>query len=167
MFLYSDNEATKLNLWREASAKGLNPARVVFGGRISAPYYLARYQSCDLFLDTSPYNAGTTASDALYAGLPMLTQYGTTFAGRMGASILNALDLPELITYSSSEYESLAIELALNPTKLNQLKNKVIKNRSTTRLFDTPNFTKNLETAYQQIYDLYLSGEPPKNIYTP
>ena len=106
---------------------------------------MARYRVADLFLDTQPYNAGTTASDALRMGLPMLTLKGKSYQARMGASIVNALNLPELITSTPEEYESLAIELATNPEKLNAIKAKLNDNLSTAPLYDTKLFTKNLE----------------------
>ena len=130
--------------------------RLIFGARIPADEYLARYRVCDLFLDTAPYNAGTTASDALWVGLPVLTLLGSSFAGRMAASLLNAIDLPELITCSQEEYEQLAIELASNPNRLAEIKYRLIQNRLSSPLFNTPFFTKNLETAYVKIYEKYL-----------
>jgi hypothetical protein len=125
---------------------------------------LARYQLADLFLDTLPFNSGTTASDALWAGLPVLTQIGQSFAGRMAASLLNAIELPELITHTQAEYEALAIELAINPEKLQAIKEKLAKNRLTTPLFNTPLFTKNLELAYTQIYQRYQVGLAPDHL---
>jgi len=127
--------------------------------------HLARYRFADLFLDTLPYNAHTTASDALWIGLPVLTCQGETFAGRVASSLLTNIGLPELVTRTPEEYESLAIELASNPDKLAQIKIKLAKNRSTTPLFDTPLFAKHIEAAYQTAYDRYQSGLPPDHIY--
>ena len=104
--------------------------RLIFGERLNRKNYLARYRVADLFLDTHPYNAGTTASDALKMGLPMLTMIGQSYQSRMGASIVNALNLPELITKSPQEYESLAIEFATNPAKLEAIKLKLSNNLS-------------------------------------
>jgi predicted O-linked N-acetylglucosamine transferase (SPINDLY family) len=126
---------------------------------------LARHRQADLFLDTFPYNAHTTASDALWAGLPLLTLMGESFASRVAASLLTAIDLPELITNSQEDYEALAIELATNPTKLKAIKAKLESNRLTTPLFDTPQFTKHLEDAYIKIYERYHADLPPKHIY--
>ena len=165
LFLYADNEWSKANLIREARVKGIDGARLVFGERISTQDYLARYRVCDLFLDTFPYNAGTTASDALWTGLPVLTLMGQSFASRVAASLLNAIGLPELITNTQEEYEALAIELATNPQKLIEIKLKLANNRLTTPLFDTPVFTKNLEAAYLKIHERYLAGLPPECIY--
>jgi predicted O-linked N-acetylglucosamine transferase (SPINDLY family) len=125
---------------------------------------MARHRQADLFLDTSPYNAHTTASDALWAGLPVLTLMGQSFASRVAASLLNAIGLPELITNTQEEYEALAIELALNPKKLAGIKLKLANNRLTTPLFDTPLFTKNLEAAYIKMYEQYHAGFKPEHI---
>jgi predicted O-linked N-acetylglucosamine transferase (SPINDLY family) len=164
LFLYADNERAKANLIDEASLRGIDSARLVFGGRIPTEEYLARYRVCDLFLDTFPYNAGTTASDALWTGLPVLTLMGRSFASRIAASLLNAIGLPELITSTQEEYEALAIELALNPMKLADIKLKLAKNRLTTPLFDTPLFTKNLEAAYIKMMDRYQADLQPDHI---
>jgi protein O-GlcNAc transferase len=126
---------------------------------------LARHRQADLFLDTLPYNAHTTASDALWAELPVLTLMGQSFASRVAASLLNAIGLPELITNTQEEYEALAIELATNPQKLVEIKLKLANNRLTTPLFDTPLFTKNLEAAYIKMHKRCLAGLPPECIY--
>ncbi|MBU3632018.1 hypothetical protein ICN21_01680, partial [Polynucleobacter sp. AP-Feld-500C-C5] len=114
LFLYAETQWAEANLKKEAEARGINSARLVFGKGIPADEYLARYRVCDLFLDTLPYNAGTTASDALWTGLPVLTLMGQSFASRVAASLLNAIGLPELIANTQEEYEALAIELAQN-----------------------------------------------------
>jgi protein O-GlcNAc transferase len=155
LFLYADNQWAESNLKKEAEARGIDSSRLVFGARIPNHEYLARYQSCNLFLDTFPYNAGTTASDALWAGLPILTLTGKSFASRMAASLLSAIGLPELITSTQQEYEALAIELALNPKKLSDIKLKLVNNRLTALLFDTPLFAKNLEAAYLTMHEKY------------
>ena len=164
LFLYADNERAKANLIDEAILRGVDSARLVFGGRIPTEEYLARYQTCNLFLDTFPYNAGTTASDALWAGLPVLTLIGQSFASRVAASLLNAIGLPELITNTQEEYEALAIELAIHPHKLADIKLKLAKNRLTAPLFDTPLFTKNLESAYIKMYERYQDNLQPDHI---
>jgi len=117
-----------------------------------------------LFIDTLPYNAHTTASDGLWVGLPFLTLAGDSFASRVGASMLNAIGLPELITYSEKEYENKAIELANNPNTLKEIKNKLNKNRHTKPLFNTKLFTNNLEMAYLKIYEKYVNNKKPDNI---
>jgi predicted O-linked N-acetylglucosamine transferase (SPINDLY family) len=126
---------------------------------------LARYRVADLFLDTLPYNAGTTASDALRMGLPVLTCMGNSFASRMAASLLNAINLPELITNTQEQYESFAIDLATNPEKLTIIKEKLVDNLATSALYDTPLFTRHLESAYLTMYERYQNGLDTDHIY--
>ena len=160
------NSLAKSNLIEEAIKRGISEDRLVFARRIDEQSeYLASYALADLFLDTFPYNAHTTASDALWAGLPVLTLIGQSFAARVAASLLNAIDLPELITHSQAEYESLAIELATHPEKLAQIKQKLEMNRLTKPLFDTPRYTKHIEAAYTLMYERYHSGLPPDHFY--
>ena len=154
-----------LILINEIKQRGINPDRLIFCGRLNRPHYIARYKTADLFLDTQPYNAGTTASDALRMGLPMLTLKGESYQARMGASIVNALNLPELITDTAEEYESLAIELAKNPEKLKAIKDKLESNLSTAPLYDTKLFARNIETAYTKMYERYHQGLEPDHIY--
>ena len=165
LFLYAENKWAQSNLIIEAQKRGISSERLVFGEHLEPDEYLARYKICDLFLDTFPYNAGTTASDALWAELPVLTLMGESFASRMAASLLTAIDLPELITNSQENYEALAIDLATNPAKLKAIKAKLESNRLTTPLFDTPRFTKHLEDAYTKIYERYHADLPPEHIY--
>jgi protein O-GlcNAc transferase len=164
LFLYAENEWSKVNLINEASLRGIDNARLIFGEHIPTEEYLARYRVCDLFLDTFPYNAGITASDALWAGLPVVTFMGQSFASRVAASLLNAVGLPDLVTTNQEDYEVLAIELAKNPKKLADIKLKLAKNRLTNPLFDTPLFTKNLETAYIKMMERYLADLQPDHI---
>jgi hypothetical protein len=153
------------NLTKEIVRRGVKAERLILGESIPKPEYLARYRVADLFLDTQPYNAGTTASDALRMGLPMLTLLGDSYQSRMGASILSALNLSELITTTAEEYESLAIELASNPEKLKAIKDKLASNLSTAPLYNTPLFTKNLESAFTEMYERYHQGLEPDHIY--
>ena len=165
LLLYVDNESAKTNLTKEIILRGIDPKRLIFAKHLPRFEYLARYQVADLFLDTLPYNAGTTASDALRMGLPVLTCMGYSFASRMAASLLNAVNLPELITVSQEQYESLAIELAMHPEKLKAIKDKLTSNLPTAPLYDTPLFTKHLESAYLSMYDCYQQGLDPEHIY--
>lgn len=165
LFLYADNNLAARNLTKEATLCGIDSRRIIFGGRIPISDYLTRFRTMDLFLDTLPYNAGTTASDALWAGLPVLTCLGKTFSGRVAASLLKAIDLPELVTSTLGEYEDLAVDLATNPHRLAQIKQKLAHNRLTTPLFNTADFTRNLEFAYDKIYQRYLSGQAPEHVY--
>jgi len=128
--------------------------------------HLARHFYADLFLDTLPYNAHTTSSDALWAGLPVLTLMGESFASRVAASLLNAIGLPELITNTKEQYQSLAIELARNPERLAAIKLKLSNNRLTTALFDTPLFTRNLETLYIKMVERYQADLRPEHLLT-
>ena len=165
LWLLEDSPIAALNLRKEAQFRGLDPNRLVFAKRIDPSEHLARHYVADLFIDTLPYNAHTTASDALWAGLPVLTCMGESFASRVAASLLNAIELPELITTTQEQYEARAIELATNPEKLKAIKYKLERNRLTTALFDTPRFTKHIEAAYKQMYERYQADLPPNNIY--
>jgi predicted O-linked N-acetylglucosamine transferase (SPINDLY family) len=165
LWLLEDSPVATLNLLKEAEARGLNPDRLVFAKRMNLTEHLARHKVADLFLDTLPYNAHTTASDALWAGLPVLTCKGESFASRVAASLLNAIELPELITTTQEQYETTAIDLANNPEKLKAIKHKLESNRSTTALFDTPLYNKHIQAAYRQMYERYQADLPPNNIY--
>lgn len=152
LFLYADVEAAVVNLRREAAARGVDPARLIFGQRLPISDYLARYRAADLFLDTLPYNAGTTASDALWMGLPVLTRAGESFAGRMAAGLLHALEMQELITTMARDYEDLAITLATDSTRLSALKDKLARARLTSSLFNTTLFARHIEAAYAEMH---------------
>ena len=161
LWIYVDNPTAAANLRREAENRGVYSKRLVFARKMPLEDHLARYRLADLMLDTLPYNAGTTSSDALWVGLPVLTCMGKLFVSRMAASLLDALDLPELITTSQEEYEAKAIELASHPDKLRDIKDKIGRNRKTTPLFDTKLFTRHIESAYEAMYDRYLGELPP------
>lgn len=165
LWLLADNPAAKNNLIKEAASRGIESSRLIFADRMPLAEHLARHRQADLFLDTLPCNAHTTASDALWAGLPVLTLIGKSFAGRVAASLLNAIGLPELITTSQEQYEALAIDLATNRPKLAAIKQKLAHNRLTTPLFDSPLFTKHLEAAYIKMYERYQNDLPPDPIY--
>ena len=165
LWLYADNLSASANLKLEATKQGVPADRIIFSKWTPRDEYIAQFKYADLFLDTLPYNAGTTASDALWAGLPVLTLMGRSFAGRMAASLLTSIGIPELITYSRDEYCSVAIELASNPEKLASINTKLAQNRSTTSLFDTKLFANHLETAYKAAYERYHSGQPPDHIH--
>lgn len=164
LFLYAENEFVRVNLIREAEARGISGNRLVFAKRRPAAEYLSSYHVCDLFLDTWPYNAGTTASDALWVGLPVLTMAGKSFASRMAGSILSAIGLKELITFTPMEYESLAINLAQDFNKLAKIKKKLLSNRSTAALFNTQLFIESIEAAYVKIFKLYESGHQADHV---
>ncbi len=151
LWLLDANAAAKENLRREASAAGIAPERLIFAPRLPPAQHLARHRLADLFLDTLPYNAHTTASDALWTGLPVLTCRGETFPGRVAASLLTAVGMEELITSSLPEYEALALALAADPARLAGLKAKLAANRSAAPLFDTARFARGIEAAYEQM----------------
>ena len=155
LWLFVDNPTAVVNLLQEAENRGVGSNRLVFAREMQLEDHLARYRLADLMLDTLPYNAGTTASDALWAGLPVLTCMGKLFVGRMAASLLSAIDLPDLITTCLEEYEAKAIELACHPGKLSDIKNKIGRNRHTTPLFNAKLFTRHIEAAYEAMYDRY------------
>ncbi|HVW75650.1 MAG TPA: tetratricopeptide repeat protein [Rhizomicrobium sp.] len=137
------------NLSAHATARGVDAGRLIFAPRLRPDQHLARYPLADLFLDTLPYNAHTTCSDALWAGLPVITCYGKAFQGRVAASLLKAIDLPELVTARLADYETLALELAGNPTLLKATREKLARNRRTTPLYDSERFRRNIEAAYE------------------
>ncbi|MEN9866556.1 MAG: hypothetical protein RL748_2146, partial [Pseudomonadota bacterium] len=151
LWLVADGEMVRANLLHEASLLGIKPERLIFAPRVGPLEYLARFMVADLFLDTFPFNAGTTASDALWAGLPILTYTGHTFAARMAGSLLHAVDLPELITWSLAEYEAKAVQLANQPERIAAMKQQLQQNRLTCTLFDSPQFVRDWETLLERI----------------
>ena len=151
LWLLADNQFAEINLKKEAMIRGADPKRLIFAKKLPRDEYLARFKVANLFLDTHPYNAGTTASDALWAGLPLVTFLGKSFASRMCGSILKSAHLSELVAESQEAYEALAIQLANNPEKLDFIKNKM-KHIKETPLFDIKQFTKNLEGEYLKIH---------------
>ncbi len=167
LWLLEDNASAVVNLRRAAEARGISAGRLFFAPRTKPPEHLARQKLADLFLDTLPYNAHTTASDALWIGLPLVTCIGHAFAGRVAASILNAAGLPELVTKSLDEYEALALKLALDKDALASVKGKVLRNRETSALFDIGRFTRHLETAYVRMWENHQGGEAPSSFAVP
>ncbi len=163
LWLLRDHEFVERNLRREAEARAIDANRLVFAGRMPIAQHLGRHQQADLFLDTLPYNAHTTACDALWAGLPVLTRIGEAFPGRVAASVLTAIGLPEMIVRSQPEYEAMAVDLASNPDKLAAIKAKLANNRLTTPLFDTEGFTRDLERAFAAMCERYRLGLPPED----
>jgi protein O-GlcNAc transferase len=166
LWLSENNATATTNLRREAAAAGVNPDRLVFAGRVPSPAdHLARHRLADLFLDTLPYNAHTTASNALLAGLPVLTQIGETFAGRVAASLLTAIGLPELIVQTEEQFESMAIELATRPERMAAIKRRLAENRMTKPLFDTKLYTRHIESAFATMYRRYQDGVARDHIH--
>lgn len=162
LWLYGANDAAPDNLRREAAKRGIAPDRLVFAPRVPLAKHLARYRLADLFLDTQPYNAHTTASDALWAGLPVLTAHGETFASRVAASLLTAAGLPELVKSSLADYESAALRLAQSPGELAAIRFRLAELRDRTPLFDTARFARNVESAYRTMFERTQRGLPPE-----
>ena len=159
LWLHRDNATAEVNLRREAAARGVDPSRLVFKDRVPAARHMALHRLADLFLDTLPYNAHATASDALAAGLPVLTCKGGSFASRVGASLLNAAGLPELITGNLADYEAVALRLARDPAGLAALRARL----STEKLFNTPRFIAGLEAAYETMAERSRKGLAPES----
>lgn len=162
LWLLASNAATSANLRRETEARGIAAERLIFAERMNMADHLARHKLADLFLDTLPYNAHTTASDALWAGLPVLTCLGTSFAGRVAASLLRATGLDELVAHSFEEYSKLALELAHNSARLRSIRKRLANNRGTAPLFDTARTTRAIESAYTMMWERYQKGERPR-----
>jgi predicted O-linked N-acetylglucosamine transferase (SPINDLY family) len=160
--LDADSRASE-NLRRHAAASEISPERLVFAPRMTSADHLARHRLADLFLDTLHYNAHTTASDALWVGLPVLTCLGSTFAGRVAASLLHATGLYDLATTSLGDYRALALKLARDPAFLRSVKTRLAQNRDTAALFDTRRFARNIEAAYSTMWERYRTGQPPAN----
>lgn len=164
LWLLEDNDLASSNLRAEIQKRGIEPNRLVFAPRVSPEEHLARISAADLFLDTSPYNAHTTTSDALWVGLPVLTRIGSSFASRVAASLIFAARLPELVVDTDGAYVQLAVDLARNPFKLEALRGRLIVNRENVPLFDSARFTRNLENLYNQMQERCKSGLSPSQI---
>ena len=165
LWLLDTNEVAKNNLLRETELRKISSDRIVFAKKTSYDIYLSQFQHADLFLDTFVYNAGATASNALWMGVPVLTKIGQSYSSRMASSLLHSIGLPELITNSPEAYEKLAVELATNTNKLSTIKLKLKENRLQKALFNTEIFTRNFEEGLQKVYKNYLEKNEPKNIF--
>jgi protein O-GlcNAc transferase len=163
LWLAASNRSTIDNFRREARARDVSPDRLIFAQQVPQNAdHLSRLRLADLFLDTLPYNAQTTASDALWAGLPVLTCMGSTFTSRVAASLLTSIGLPELITHSLADYEALALRLAVAPALLQGLREKLVQRRLTAPLFDTARFARYIEVAYTTMWEVWQRGESPR-----
>jgi predicted O-linked N-acetylglucosamine transferase (SPINDLY family) len=167
LWLLEVSPAASDNLRREAVRRGIPAERLVFASKMKLDQHLARHALADLFLDTLPYNAHTTASDALWAGLPVLTCIGNAFAGRVAASLLHAVGMPELITDNLVEYEAMALRLATTPALLAEVRNKLSRNRTSYPLFDTGRFCRHIEAAYIAMWERHQAGERPAHFSVP
>jgi len=164
LWLFENNPITIKNLQQEANKRDVESNRLIFAKAMVLDKHLARHKVADLFLDTFPYTAHTTCSDALWAGLPVLTCAGESFASRVSASLLNAIGLSELVTNTNKGYEDMAIELANNPIRLKKIKNELEKNKLEKPLFNTKLFTKHIESAYTEMHKKYIKNEKPDHI---
>jgi predicted O-linked N-acetylglucosamine transferase (SPINDLY family) len=151
LWLLEDNKWSRMNLLQTCQSAGVNPERIHFAGRIEPQDYLSRFRTADLFLDTTPYNAGTTANDALWAGLPLLTLVGRTYVARMAGSLLRSAGLPELICHAREDYEKKAIHYGCNPEKLLKLKERLKSLKDRNQLFDTRQFVYELECELEKL----------------
>lgn len=163
LWLLRDNQLASENLRAEAARRDVDPCRLVFAEREPLPEHLARHRNADLFLDTSPYNAHTTASDALYAGLPLLTVRGNTFPGRVAESLLRAAGVPELVAPDGDTYEAIAIDLANDPAALDTLRKRLAMAQTAT-LFDPQGSARRIEAAYVEMYRRLQAGLPPAHL---
>ena len=164
LWLWRKNRVAEKNLRHEAEARGVNPDRLVFAKHLPRDEHLARLRHADLALDTRIVNGHTTTTDALWTGVPVITLEGTHFISRVSASLLTAIGLSELITHNIEDYETLAVQLARNPGELRAVKQKLEKNRLTEPLFNTPQFVKNLEKAYKEMWRIFLARKKPRQI---
>jgi predicted O-linked N-acetylglucosamine transferase (SPINDLY family) len=162
LWLLGANPEAMANLQREAAKRSVDPQRLIFASRVDLASHLDRQRLADLYLDTIPYNAGATASAALWAGVPIVTCLGSSLVGRMAASMLHAVGLPELVTANLTDYAALAQALAHDPERLQALKERLAQNRLTHPLFDTARSTRHLEQAYRTMWQGWRRGEPPQ-----
>lgn len=162
LWLLSATEATNARMRNYAAQRGIGPERIVFADKLANPFHLARYTLADLFLDTTPYGAHTTASDALWMGVPMLTLSGRSFASRVCGSLVRSAGLPEMVCESAEEFVNRAVELGNHPDQLQPLREKLAAARDTCVLFDMPRLVRRLEDLYQQMWDEYRKGELPQ-----
>src|ERR1700683_852465 len=163
LWLLEGSPLASANLRAAAAGLGVSPQRLIFAPKVSVADHLARQRQADLFLDTLPCNAHTTASDALWVGLPILTCLGATFAGRVAGSLLKAMGLDELVAPSLRDNEGLALKLAQDQAYLAAIKDKLARNRDTSILFDTKRATRHIESAYLTMVDILRRGESPRS----
>ena len=165
LWLLDNGPVSNKNLLNEAKARGIKENRLVFAERKSFEKYLAQLKYADIYLDTFTYNAGATASNVLWMGIPIVTKIGNSYSARMASSLLKSIDLPELITTSSEAYEKLALDLSTNPEKLKIIKKKLKMNLKNKPLFNTKMFTKHFENGLERVFKNYMDGNNPKNIF--
>ena len=163
LWLLESNRQAPANLRREAEKRGVDSSRLIFAPRLPLPDHLARHQLADLFLDTFPVNAHTTASDALWAGLPVLTLSGETFVSRVAGSLLQTLELPELVTFRPEDYKHRALQLSRDPEELAELRTRLRANRQTSPVFDVRRSARAIEKAFTIMHEIWRSGASPRS----
>jgi predicted O-linked N-acetylglucosamine transferase (SPINDLY family) len=151
LWLLADNDSARDNMLRVAASHGITPGRLIFAPRVSPAEYLARFQLADLMLDTFPFNAGTTASDALWMGLPIVTRAGRTYISRMAGSLLSAVGLPDLITETPADYVKLAVTLGREPARVASYKRYLAEHGRQSALFDLPQLVRDIEAAFEPL----------------
>ena len=164
LWLLRDNDLSEQNLKVEASKNNVDSNRLIFANPLKLDDHLNRLKFVDLFLDTFPYNAHATCSDALRMNIPVLTKMGNSFASRVASSLLKIINITELITTNNDDYEKLALKIANDSEYLDSLRKKIEKNKTTSNIFKTDKFTKNLEDCYKKIYENFINGSKPTNI---
>lgn len=164
LWLQHINETAVKHLRQEAETRGVKPERLIFAAKLPKEEHLGRLRLANLALDTRIVSGAATTSDALWAGVPVITLEGANFASRMSTSILSVIGLPELIAQSLEEYEALAVRLAQSPDELQMISQRLAKNRLTEPLFDTPRFTRNLEKVFKEMWKIFTTGESPRQI---
>jgi len=167
LWMLNENDLFAGNMRRAAARHGVDPGRLIFAPKVAQPDHVARLALADLFLDTAPCTAHTMASEALWAGLPLVTLRGDTFAGRVASSLLFAAGMPELITESLDDYENLALVLARDPARIKSLRERLAAGRRTCALFDTATTTRNIESAYAVMMEQWHTGELPQSFAVP
>lgn len=166
LWLLVGSESARRNLRAQAQRRGVDPERIIFADHVPLADHLGRQQLADLFLDTFNYNAHTTASDALWAGVPIVTKAGRSFSARVAASIVQAMNLPELIVETAEAYEALAIRLASNPDEIRAVRSRLTSYREDSPLFDSKRFARSLEDGFDQAFARYADGLAPGDIVT-
>ena len=164
LWLIESNKWARQNIFKQAELNNVSSSQIIFAKKLSHPKHLERHKHADLFLDTFNYNAHTTASDALWAGLPVITKQGNQFAARVASSLLSALDLNELVTQTEYEYEKMIIDYASQPIKLKEIREKININKNSKPLFDTLQYTRDFELGLSKAHELFLNGERPRDI---
>ena len=163
LWLLKDNDISEKNLKMQAENNNVNPERLIFADHLPLDQHLSRLKLADLVLDTFPYNAHTTCSDSLRMGVPVLTLKGKSFASRVATSLLTSMSLSELVTEKLNDYEEMALKISNNPEMLDQLKDKILRNKENSNVFKPQIFTNNIEKSYKKVYQNFIDGFSPQD----